>query len=61
VAGFNDLTGSDQMLPPLATVRTPRSAIGARAAVMLMKLMRGEAVAEPSSDLGFELVLRGSV
>jgi LacI family gluconate utilization system Gnt-I transcriptional repressor len=61
VAGFNDLTGSDQMLPPLATVRTPRSAIGARAAVMLMKLMRGEVVAEPSLDLGFELVLRGSV
>ena len=25
VAGFNDLTGSDQMMPPLTTVRTPRA------------------------------------
>nr|WP_316639218.1 LacI family DNA-binding transcriptional regulator [uncultured Roseateles sp.] len=60
VAGFNDLTGSDQMLPPLSTVRTPRSAIGAEAARMLMALMRGEAVAQPQLDLGFEIVRRGS-
>ncbi|MBT9501155.1 MAG: LacI family DNA-binding transcriptional regulator [Burkholderiaceae bacterium] len=60
VAGFNDLTGSDQMLPPLSTVRTPRSAIGAEAAKMLMALMRGETVAQPQLDLGFEIVRRGS-
>ncbi|MDN3921609.1 LacI family DNA-binding transcriptional regulator [Roseateles violae] len=60
VAGFNDLTGSDQMLPPLSTVRTPRSAIGREAARMLMSLMRGEAVPEPRLDLGFEIVRRGS-
>ncbi|TDP74797.1 LacI family DNA-binding transcriptional regulator [Roseateles toxinivorans] len=60
VAGFNDLTGSDQMLPPLSTVRTPRSAIGAEAARMLMALMRGEAVERPQLDLGFEIVRRGS-
>lgn len=60
VAGFNDLTGSDQMLPPLSTVRTPRSAIGAEAAKLLMALMRGEAVERPQLDLGFEIVRRGS-
>jgi hypothetical protein len=38
VAGFNDLTGSDQMLPPLTTVRTPRAEMGAAAARMLMLL-----------------------
>jgi len=42
IAGFNDLTGSDQMIPPLTTVHTPRSEISAEAAAMLLKLMRGE-------------------
>ncbi len=60
VAGFNDLTGSDQMLPPLTTVRTPRAGIGSAAAQMLLKLMRGETVELPGVDVGYELVLRGS-
>ncbi|HMN93234.1 MAG TPA: LacI family DNA-binding transcriptional regulator [Hydrogenophaga sp.] len=60
VVGFNDLAGSDQMLPPLTTVRTPRREIGAEAAQMLLGVMRGEAIADPCRDLGFELVLRGS-
>ena len=60
VAGFNDLTGSDQMLPPLTTVRTPRAQIGNAAATMLLALMRGEAVASPCIDLGYELLVRGS-
>lgn len=60
VAGFNDLAGSDQMLPPLTTVRTPRAEIGRAAATMLLRLMRGEAVEPRSLDLGYELVVRGS-
>lgn len=60
VAGFNDLNGSDQMLPPLTTVRTPRSEIGRAAAAMLLALIRGEAVASPVVDLGFEVVVRDS-
>ncbi|HEX2009781.1 MAG TPA: substrate-binding domain-containing protein, partial [Roseateles sp.] len=60
IAGFNDLTGSDQMLPPLTTVRTPRAEIGSAAARMLLSLMHGEAVATPSVDVGYELVVRGS-
>jgi len=60
VAGFNDLTGSDQMLPPLTTVRTPRAEIGHAAARMLLSLMNGETVASPCVDLGYELVVRAS-
>lgn len=60
IAGFNDLTGSDQMLPPLTTVRTPRSEIGSAAAQMLLALMRGEAVARPQVDVGYDVVVRGS-
>ena len=60
VAGFNDLTGSDQMLPALTTVRTPRADIGTAGARMLLALMNGDAVAVPCVDLGYELVVRAS-
>lgn len=60
IAGFNDLAGSDQMLPPLTTVRTPRSAVGEASAHMLLSLMRGEQPAQHSVDLGFELTVRQS-
>jgi LacI family transcriptional regulator, gluconate utilization system Gnt-I transcriptional repressor len=60
IAGFNDLTGSDQMLPPLTTVRTPRAQIGEAAANMLLTLMRGETPAQPLVDLGFEIIQRQS-
>lgn len=60
IAGFNDLTGSDQMLPPLTTVRTPRAEIGTAAARMLLTLIRGETPPAASLDLGFEIVVRAS-
>jgi LacI family gluconate utilization system Gnt-I transcriptional repressor len=60
IAGFNDLAGSDQMLPPLTTVRTPRSAIGEASAQMLLTLMRGEMPEKNSVNLGFELTVRAS-
>ncbi|WP_457391667.1 HTH-type transcriptional regulator GntR [Roseateles sp. P5_E1] len=60
VAGFNDLPGSDQMVPPLTTVATPRRQIGEQAAQMLMKLMRGQPVEQPNVDLGFQVVRRAS-
>ncbi|KAF1043452.1 LacI family DNA-binding transcriptional regulator [Xylophilus sp.] len=60
VAGFNDLPASDQMAPPLTTLRTPRGEIGTAAAAMLLALMRGEAVEQPQVELPFELVVRGS-
>lgn len=60
IAGFNDLTGSDQMLPPLTTVRTPRARIGEAAAEMLLALMRGEEPPTPQLDLGFDILQRQS-
>jgi LacI family gluconate utilization system Gnt-I transcriptional repressor len=60
VAGFNDLAGSDQMLPSLTSVCTSRAEIGHAASVMLLALMRGEPVAHPCIDLGHALVVRGS-
>lgn len=60
VAGFNDLPGSPQMLPPLTTVRTPRAEIGGAAATMLLALMRGETPPSNVVDLGYELVVRQS-
>lgn len=60
IAGFNDLSGSDQMVPPLTTVRTPRRAMGEASAQMLLGLMRGEMPPRNSMDLGFEMMVRGS-
>jgi LacI family gluconate utilization system Gnt-I transcriptional repressor len=60
IAGFNDLTGSDQMWPPLTTVKTPRAQVGESAAQMLLQLIRGEAPEVPQLDLGFEIMARQS-
>ena len=58
IAGFNDLTGSDQMWPPLTTVRTPRAQVGEAAAQMLLQLIQGESPAQAQVDLGFEIIER---
>ena len=60
VAGFNDLAGSDHMLPPLTTVRTPRWSIGEAGARMLLQLMRGDTPPEHSVRLPYEVVVRAS-
>ena len=60
IAGFNDLAGSDQMWPPLTTIRTPRVQIGESAASMLLTLMKKEPVTQSSVDVGWELVTRQS-
>ncbi|WPB59184.1 LacI family DNA-binding transcriptional regulator [Xylophilus sp. GOD-11R] len=60
IAGFNDLPGSEQMVPPLTTLRTPRGEIGHTAAQMLLQLMRGRPVADHCVELPYQLVVRGS-
>jgi len=60
IAGSNALAASAQMPPPFPPVRTPRSAIGEASARMLLALMKGEAPAQNSVDLGFELMARES-
>ncbi|WP_119153498.1 LacI family DNA-binding transcriptional regulator [Caldimonas tepidiphila] len=60
VAGFNDLAGSEQMLPPLTTVRTPRFEVGEAGARMLLALMRGERPAADAVQLDYRVVVRAS-
>lgn len=60
VAGFNDLAGSDQMLPPLTTVRTPRFEVGEAGARMLLALMRGEKPSASAVELDYQVVIRAS-
>lgn len=60
VVGFNDLSGSAEMVPPLTTVRTPRQAMGMAGAKMLLELMQGRHPDRNSVDLGFELMPRSS-
>jgi LacI family gluconate utilization system Gnt-I transcriptional repressor len=60
VAGFNDLPGSDQMVPALTSLRTPRAEIGQVAAEMLLQLIRGTTVVQQCVELPYELVVRGS-
>lgn len=60
VLGFNDLPSSEFMVPRLSSIRTPRQAIGQRAAEQLLALIGGRAVPEPVVDLGFELMVRES-
>jgi LacI family gluconate utilization system Gnt-I transcriptional repressor len=60
VPGFNNRTGSDQMLPTLTTVRTPRAEIGRTAVQLLLLLIRGEQGMPSLIDLGLELVVRES-
>lgn len=60
IAGFNDLTGSDQMLPALTSVHTPRSEIGQAAAEMVLTLIARQPVTAPCVDLGYQLVVRAS-
>lgn len=60
IVGFNDLPGSDQMIPPLTTIRSPRAQIGEESARLLLQLLDGKAPARLRRDLGYELVLRAS-
>jgi len=60
VVGFNDLPGSEHLVPRLTSIRTPRAAIGRGAAVMLLDMLDGKANAPQSRDLGFELMVRES-
>jgi LacI family transcriptional regulator, gluconate utilization system Gnt-I transcriptional repressor len=60
IAGFNDLAGSDQLLPPLTTVRTPRFEVGEAGARMLLQLMNGQTPPVLSLKLSYQVIVRGS-
>ncbi|MGC1331955.1 substrate-binding domain-containing protein, partial [Pseudomonas sp.] len=60
MVGFNDLPASAHLVPRLTSIRTPRAAIGRQAAQLLLGLLDGKPAAQPTQDLGFELVVRES-
>lgn len=60
IVGFNDLSASAQMVPPLTTVRTPRQEIGTESARLLLRMIRHEPIETRQVDLGYELVVRQS-
>ncbi|WP_166361969.1 LacI family DNA-binding transcriptional regulator [Pseudomonas akapageensis] len=58
--GFNDLPASAHLVPRLTSIRTPRAAIGRRAAQMLLAMLDGKPGGAQTQDLGFELMVRES-
>jgi LacI family transcriptional regulator, gluconate utilization system Gnt-I transcriptional repressor len=60
ICGFNDLEFAAVTNPSLTTVRTFREKMGRLAVSKVLEAMKGERIAEPVVDLGFELVERQS-
>ncbi|MEH3086610.1 MAG: LacI family DNA-binding transcriptional regulator [Xylophilus ampelinus] len=60
VSGFGDAEASAHLLPSITSVHVDGPGIGRRAAGLILARCRGEAVAEPVVDLGFELIERAS-
>ncbi|MCY1394266.1 HTH-type transcriptional regulator GntR [compost metagenome] len=60
MVGFNDLAASAHLVPRLTSIRTPRAAIGRRAAQMLLGMLDGKPGSAQTQDLGFELMVRES-
>lgn len=60
ICGFNDLDYATSTEPSLTTVRVPRFDIGYKAADMVITLGQGGIVQKRTTDVGFELMERGT-
>jgi LacI family repressor for deo operon, udp, cdd, tsx, nupC, and nupG len=60
IAGFDDIEFAAAYIPALTTVHQSRGDIGARAAAMLIDLMRGNKLASRDIRLSAEVVMRDS-
>jgi LacI family gluconate utilization system Gnt-I transcriptional repressor len=60
VVGFGDADFAAHIAPSLSTVRIDGTAIGRRAAELIIARCKGEAVAQTSVDVGFAIVERES-
>lgn len=61
IAGFHGHDVGQVMAPKLASVVTPREAMGTRAAQVLLARLRGEAVTEEVIDLGYRIETGGTL
>lgn len=60
VVGFDDLRPAQWTVPPLTTVRQPLTEMAVTAASMVVRLARGERLAQTRVELATELVVRDS-
>ena len=60
VIGFDDVTYTAQMSPPLTTIHQPLTEIGKMAANMLLRLIAGEQLESNHVELSTSLVVRKS-
>lgn len=61
IAGYNALDIGRSLYPPLASVKTPREEIGIEAAKMLLASLAGDIIQPKIRDLGFTLIIDGSL
>lgn len=60
VMGFGDFDFSAHTFPPISTVRVDKRMIGIQAANALLARMEGLAVSDKVTDVGFQLIERGT-
>ncbi len=60
IVGFGDLDFAAHSVPPLTTVRPPARAIGDAVGAIIERAWRGEPCGAKVTDLGFELIARGT-
>ncbi|MEP1706326.1 MAG: substrate-binding domain-containing protein, partial [Marinobacter sp.] len=61
IAGFHGHDVGRVMVPPLASVITPREAVGQRAAQELLARLGGAGISEPRIDLGYRIERGGTL
>jgi LacI family gluconate utilization system Gnt-I transcriptional repressor len=61
VTGYGDFEIASEVPPGLTTISTRGYAIGSTAAELLVSKAERRAVAEPIRDVGYEMVMRGSI
>ena len=60
IAGFDDIFGSELIVPPLTTVAAQLVVAGERAVEMLLDQLEGKGASGDSAPLGTNLIVRGS-
>ncbi len=60
VVGFDDVTYTPQMPPPLTTIRQPLLEIGRMAASLLLRMIEGESLGVTQVELSTSLIIRES-
>lgn len=58
--GTNDLSDGQRAYPPLSTIRVPQTSLGAKAAELLVAMIRGQHASAADTVLPVELVSRAS-